>query len=165
MGILNTQVQYGWVSRMLHWIIVLGIAAQWLLAEAGDDAMMLHQSIGMTILGLALFRLVWRVVNPAPAWPADSKPYEIQLARVVHVAFYVLLFALPITGWAVSSVEDEPLTFFNLFDIPRIVLGSEDTLEEVHETLFNILVALAVLHALGAAKHWLARHRRGVAIH
>jgi cytochrome b561 len=82
------------------------------------------------------------------------KPYEITLARIVHVAFYVLLFAIPLSGWAVASVEDEPLRFFGWFDLPRIVLGNEDTLEEVHEVLFNVLVALAVLHLFGAIKHW-----------
>ena len=163
-SILNTQTRYGVVSRALHWSIVLGIVAQWLLAEAGDAALPLHQSLGMSILGLAVFRLVWRLANPTPAWPADMKPYEVALARTVHVAFYLLLFAIPITGWALSSAEGEPLRFFGLFDIPRIVLGSEDTLEEVHELLFNVLVGLAVLHALGAAKHWLARQGRGTAI-
>ena len=164
MSILNTPSRYGLVSRGLHWIIVLAIIAQWLLAEAGDAAMPLHQSIGISIVVVALIRLAWRLVNPSPAWPADMKPSEIRLARVVHVALYVLLFAIPISGWALSSVEDQPLRFFNAFDLPRIALGSEDTLEELHEMLFNGLLALAVLHVLGALKHWFAGHR-GAAIH
>ncbi len=99
----------------------------------------------------------WRLVNPTPAWPADMKRYEIGPARFVHVAFYLLLFAIPISGWALSSAENEPLRFFNGLEIPRLVLGSEDTLEDLHELLFNILVGLAALHVLGALKHWLAR--------
>jgi cytochrome b561 len=78
----------------------------------------------------------------------------------VHFAFYVLLIAIPISGWALSSVEDEPLRFFNWFEVPRLVLAGEKTLEEIHESLFNALVALAVLHVIGAAKHWLDRVRR-----
>jgi cytochrome b561 len=176
MHLLNTRSTYGLVSRALHWIIVLAIVAQWLLAEAdedagpmygsGFDALTLHQSIGLTVLLLAMVRLAWRLVNPTPTWPADMKPYEITLARAVHFAFYVLLFAIPIAGWALSSVEEEPLRFFNWFDVPRIVSTGEETLEEVHEVLFNILVALAVLHVIGAAKHWLAgnlRRRNAVA--
>jgi cytochrome b561 len=172
MKLLNTRTHYGAVSRALHWIIVLAILVQWLLAEADEDspayagspfdALTLHQSIGLVVLALALFRLAWRFLNPAPAWPSDMKRYEIVLARVVHVAFYVLLFAIPLSGWALASVEDEPLRFFNWFDVPRFVLGSEDALEDLHETLFNVLVGLAALHALGAAKHWFAsRGRRG----
>ena len=158
MKLLNTRSGYGLVSLGLHWAVVLGIIAQWALAES--DNVPLHQSIGMAILALAVVRLLWRLTNPAPEWPADMKPYEITLARVVHVAFYVLLFALPLSGWALSSTEDEPLRIFGWLDLPRIVVGSEDTLEEIHETLFNILLALAALHVLGAFKHWMASRRR-----
>lgn len=153
--VLNTPSNYGFVSLALHWMIVLGIIGQWALAES--DAMPLHQSFGMVILALAAVRLAWRLLNPTPAWPSDIKPYEITLARVVHVAFYVLLFAIPLSGWAVASTEEEPLRIFGWFDLPRFVVGSEDTLEEIHEVLFNVLVALAVLHVLGAIKHWRAR--------
>lgn len=175
MSLLNTRSEYGFISRSLHWIIALAIVAQWLLAEADEDsspvyglsfdALTLHQSIGLTVLLLAILRLVWRLLNPKPAWPADMKTYEVALARIVHVAFYVLLFAIPLSGWALSSVEDEPVRFFNWFDVPRIVLAGEKTLEEVHEVLFNVLVALAALHILGASKHWLVvKLRRGKAV-
>jgi cytochrome b561 len=161
MKLLNTRSSYGLVSLALHWMIVLGVIGQWALAES--ENLTLHQSIGLTILALAVVRLAWRAVNPKPAWPADMKPYEINLARVVHVAFYALLFAIPLSGWALASAEDEALRFFGWFDVPRMIVGSEDMLEEVHEVLFNILVALAVLHVLGAIKHWMAgRSRRAV---
>jgi cytochrome b561 len=168
MRLLDTRSNYGIVSLALHWIVVLAIVAQWLLAEADDDsaALTLHQSIGLSVLMLALVRLAWRAFNPDPAWPADMKPYEIKLARIVHVCFYVLLFAVPFTGWALSSVEEEPLRFFNWFDVPRIALMGEETAEEIHEMLFNVLVGLAALHILGAAKHWFAgRLRRKNASH
>ncbi len=170
MNLLNTRSHYGLISRALHWIIVLAILAQWLLAEAdedsgpisgtGFDALTLHQTLGLTVLLLAIARLAWRFLNPVPAWPADMKRYEIALARAVHVGFYLLLLAIPLTGWALSSVEDEPLRFLNWFDVPRIALGDEETLEEVHEVLFNVLVGAAVLHVIGAAKHWLVRRLR-----
>jgi cytochrome b561 len=93
------------------------------------------------------------------------KSYEIALAKAVHVAFYVLLFALPITGWALTSAEGESVRYFGLFELPRLRLGaqlpvtggtlSEDQLEEVHELLFNVLLGLAVLHIVGALKHHL----------
>jgi len=51
---------------------------------------------------------------------------------------------------------------FFWFDVPRIVVAGEDPLEDLHEILFNVLVALAALHVLGAAKHWVTgRFRRG----
>lgn len=168
MKLLNTSSEYGFVSRGLHWIIVFAIVAQWLLAEAsedskdgsGFDALSLHQSIGLTVLLLAIVRLIWRLSNEKPAWPADIKPYEIAIARTVHVGFYLLLFAIPVSGWALASVEDSPLTFFKWFDVPRIVSSGKETFEEVHEVLFNLLVLLALLHIAGAVKHWLAKRRK-----
>jgi len=159
--LLNTPESYGVVSRLLHWVIAFAIVAQWLLAEAERDSMLaLHQSIGLIVLALAVVRLAWRWLNPAPAWPADMRPWEITIARAAHVAFYVLLFAIPVSGWALASVEDAPLRLFNWFDVPRIALGTEDTLEDLHEILFNVLAALAVLHVIGAARHWIARRGR-----
>ena len=169
MNLLNTRSGYGAVSWTLHWIIVLAILTQWLLSETDEhstpipgsalDALTLHQSIGLAVLLLAVVRLAWRFLNPTPAWPADMKPYEITLARTVHFAFYFLLFAVPLTGWALSSVEDEPLRFLNWFDVPRVTLANEETMEETHEILFNVLVALAALHVLGALKHWIVARR------
>jgi cytochrome b561 len=160
MKVLNSPSGYGLVSLVLHWIIVAGIIGQWALAESDD--LMLHQSIGLTIFALAALRLVWRLFNPKPAWPSDMRPYEIKLARVVHVAFYALLFAIPLSGWALASAEGEPLNFFRWFELPRLGMGSEDTLEELHEVLFNVLVALAAIHVLGAIKHWIAGRSRPV---
>jgi cytochrome b561 len=161
MKLANTTSCYGLVSLTLHWIVVFGIVGAWALAES--DNLTLHQSIGLAIFALAVVRLAWRAVNPKPAWPADMKPYEINLARAVHVSFYVLLFAIPLSGWALASAEGDPVRFFGWFDLPRVVVSSEETLEEVHEMLFNALVALAALHVLGAAKHWLAGRSRRTA--
>ena len=82
MKVLNSPTEFGFVSRALHWIIVLAIVAQWLLAEAEDSAALgLHQSIGLSVILLTLVRLAWRLLNPAPAWPADLRPFEISLAH------------------------------------------------------------------------------------
>lgn len=164
MQLRNSQTDYGLISRLLHWIIAFGILAQWLLAETAEEAehtapvenltgIGLHQSLGVLVLLLATMRVLWRLIDTQPLWPAALKPYELMLARIVHAAFYVLLFAIPLSGWALSSAEGEPVTFFGLFQLPPLSLGSEDVLEEVHEVLFNVLAALALLHVLAAAKH------------
>ena len=76
--------------------------------------------------------------------------------RIPRFIAKATLTSVPLAGWALSSVEDEPLRFFHWFDLPRIVVAGEETLEEVHEVLFNVLVALALLHVIGAVKHWIA---------
>jgi cytochrome b561 len=128
----------------------------------------IHNSLGIAILVLALLRVLWRVVELPPAAPVAMKSYEIALARSVHVAFYLLLFAIPLSGWALATANEQPLSFFGLFDLPHLRIGaqlpitggivSEDQLEEVHEILFNVLLGLALLHAAAALRHHFFDH-------
>jgi cytochrome b561 len=169
----NTASRYGYVATALHWVIVAGVVAQYFLAEAAEDhegarasafsAAGLHNSIGVTILALAVLRVLWRVVELPPALPQTMKRYERMLARLTHFAFYALLFALPLTGWALATADQQGLSFFGLFDLPQLRLGAqlpieggtltEDQLEEIHEVLFNVLLGLAALHIGAALKH------------
>jgi len=170
---LNSATRYGFIASFLHWIIVAGVIAQYLLAEAAEEnetaaasatgAMGLHQSLGVALLALALIRLVWRVIELPPARPPTMKRYEVQLARTAHAVFYLLLFAIPLTGWALATSDGHSLSYFGLFDLPQLRIGaqlpieggtlSKHQLEEIHEVLFNVLAGLAVLHVLAALKH------------
>lgn len=169
----NTNSRYGLIASALHWMIVAGIIGQYILAEAGEDrqgasasaftALNAHTSMGVLILALALIRLVWRWIDPPPAWPVTMRRYEIGLARTVHWTFYALLFAIPITGWALATVDAQPATFFGLFQLPQLRIGAqwpiaggtlnEAQLEEAHEILFNLLMVLAILHIIAALLH------------
>lgn len=155
----NSAERYGLVGQALHWLVVLGLIAAWLIAEAaeGEDAgnpMGLHRSVGITILGLAILRVLWRLLDRRPSWPAGMAAYERAIARATHVAFYALLFALPLTGWLITSAEGEPVVFFGLVVLPPLSIGADEhALEDLHETLFNVLVVFAVLHTVGALKH------------
>ena len=169
----NTASRYGYIATALHWVIVVGIVAQYFLAEAAEerelvpagsfDAAAMHTSIGLTILALAALRVLWRLVELPPSQPQTMKRYERLLARSAHIAFYVLLFALPLSGWALATADQQAISFFGLFDLSQLRIGAqlpieggtltEDQLEEVHEVLFNILLALAVVHVIAALKH------------
>ena len=176
MQIRNTATRYGFVAQSLHWVIAIGIVAQYFLAEAAEDsegaavepfgATGIHAALGITILALAVLRLAWRFVELPPERPSAMKPYETVLARTAHVAFYVLLFAVPLSGWALTTASGQDLSFFGWFDLPQFrpvtqvplpwIEGgmlTKDQLEELHEVLFNVLVGLAVLHIVAALKH------------
>ena len=167
----NTSSQYGSVATSLHWIIVAAIIAQYFLAEAAEEqgdglpsvfsAAGIHTSLGIAVLALAVLRILWRVVETPPATPVTMKRYEIVLARIVHIAFYALLFAIPLSGWALATAEHQPLSFFGLFEVPQLLAGGalgEEQLEEVHEILFNVLFGLALLHVAAALKHHFFDH-------
>lgn len=160
----NTATRYGFVATTLHWVIALGIVTQYFLAEAAEEteaaavepfsAAGIHAALGVTLLVLAVLRLAWRAIELPPERPLAMRSYEIALARVAHVSFYVLLFAVPLSGWALTTASGQALSFLGWFDLPQFqpVLRKHQ-LEELHELLFNLLVGLTVLHIAAALKH------------
>jgi cytochrome b561 len=173
MPVKNTTDRFGAVAQLLHWLIAAMIVMQWFMIEWVEEAeharktdpaaaleqlawMTRHKAFGMTILGLAIVRLLWRFLSPPPAWPAAMPAWQVWLARGVHYGFYLLLFALPISGWLYSSAANRPVSYFGLFTFPDLVAPDKalrHTMHEWHEIAFNALFALAIVHVLAALKH------------
>jgi cytochrome b561 len=165
MPVRNTTSRWGSVAQLFHWVIVALIITQFVLANMAANlplgmaklaVLARHKSVGITILGLAILRLVWRWMNPTPALPDTLKPYERTLAKVTHAVLYALLFAMPLTGWMMSSARNFPVSWFNLVQLPDFVPASRplyDAMHATHEVLAWILVAAAGLHVVAALKH------------
>jgi cytochrome b561 len=105
---------------------------------------------------LAVLRLLWRFTHSAPPLPPGMSRLEIFLARLTHAAFYVLLFAMPLTGWLMSSAKNYSVSWFGLFTWPNLIAPDErafDLLRNTHDALASVLFAIAVLHILAALKH------------
>jgi len=160
----NTTHAWGSLAKAFHWLIVLLIINQWLIAERADElkglakleALAWHKSFGMTVLMLAVLRLVWRLMNPTPQLATETKPWERMLAKISHALLYALIFAMPLTGWMMSSAKNYPVSWFRLFQFPDLVAPAEQTfhrMHDVHHLLFNVLVGVALLHVAGALKH------------
>jgi cytochrome b561 len=157
--------RYTVVAQTLHWVIAALIATQFTLAWMADDLplgmhklalLARHKSFGMTLLMLGVLRLTWRLFNPAPPLPEDTSKIETFLARATHIAFYVFLFAMPLTGWLMSSAKNYSVSWFGLFTWPNLI-GPDDhrfeVLKETHDVLSNVLFAIVILHVLAALKH------------
>ncbi|MEJ1964272.1 MAG: cytochrome b [Gammaproteobacteria bacterium] len=166
MPIRNTTTRWGSVAQLLHWVIViliitqfvLGYKAHWATGLAKLAPVVPHKSIGITILGLAVLRLVWRLMNPTPVLPAGLKPWERAAAHVTHYGLYVLLFAMPLIGWIASSARSFPVSWFGLAQLPDLVGSNRplyDTLMGFHYWLSWVLVAIVALHVAAALKHHL----------
>jgi cytochrome b561 len=165
MAIRNTTTRWGAVSQFLHWLIVALIIVQVVLAAMADElplgmkklAMLArHKSVGITILGLAVIRVIWRWMNPTPSLPDTLRPYERALAKFTHAALYLLLFAMPLSGWMMSSARGFPVSWFGFFQLPDLVPKSKplyEALLETHDTLALVLGAVVFLHAAAALKH------------
>src|SRR6202046_5089493 len=161
----SSPMRYSAVAQAFHWIIAALVVTQFVLANLEDDLpigahklalLARHKSVGMTILMLAVLRLLWRLWNPPPALPLGMKPVERVLARASHYTFYVLLFAMPITGWMMSSAKNYSVSWFGLFTWPNLIGKNEaafNFLHSTHEILSDVLLAIAVLHIVAALKH------------
>ena len=161
----STPTRYSAVAQAFHWLIAALIVTQFVLANMADDLplgahklalLARHKSFGMTVLMLAVLRLLWRLKNPAPELPPGMAPLERRLARGTHIAFYVLLFAMPMTGWLMSSAKNYSVSWFGLFTWPNLIGKNEsafDFLRSTHHLLSDVLFAIAVLHILAALKH------------
>ena len=160
----NSSVRYGAVAQILHWAIVVLLVVQVTLGKIADGLpigieklaiMARHKSFGITILGLAVIRLAWRWIDRPPPLPPMPR-WQVIVARLNHWALYALLFALPLTGWLMSSAANRPASWFGLLQLPDFIApdpGLKELFEEVHEMLVNVLFALAGLHVAAALKH------------
>jgi cytochrome b561 len=157
--------RYGAAAQIFHWVIAALIVTQFVLGRMalplplGAHKLALlarHKSVGMTVLMLAVGRLLWRLRHPAPPLPTGMKPWERAVAHASHVAFYVLLFAMPLTGWMMSSAKNYSVSWWGLFTWPNLIGKNEaafNFLRATHDTLSGVLFAIAALHILAALKH------------
>jgi cytochrome b561 len=160
--------RYSRVAMALHWLIALAIIGMLVGGKVMHEMLehkepmaftlvQFHKSMGVTILLLSVARLLWRFTHKPPALPAMAG-WQTGLAHVSHWGFYFLMFAIPLTGWAMVSTSQyglPTLLYFTQVEWPHIpfLVGRTDlheTFEESHELLGNITIALLFLH-IGAA--------------
>ncbi|GAB3031039.1 cytochrome b [Oleiagrimonas citrea] len=168
MPLRNESDRWGAVPQLFHWLIVLLILGQGVLGLVMVElpkrpsvfaVYNLHKSIGLTILALAVLRLLWRVFDRRPK-PVPMPRWQHLGAEIMHWALYVLLFAVPLSGWLFDSATGlRPLFWWGVLRMPSLTGGAaphlRELFEELHEVLFWALIALAALHAAAAIKHHL----------
>lgn len=158
---------FGPVTRALHWIMAAGILSTFALGayvarmEVGLSNLWLfglHKTLGISLLVLATIRLLWHGVRPPPGPLPGPPEWQMTLARLTHRALYLLMFAVPLSGWAYASATGLDVLIFNRFILPPIAPVSETweaRLLLVHKTLTWSLIAIVALHVAGALKRGL----------
>jgi cytochrome b561 len=162
----NTEKSYGLLSRALHGVIMLlifgmlGVGIYMSDLDKTDELrkqlFSLHMSTGVLVLVLAVIRIVWLKFSPAPKLPMGLTNWEKILTTIVKSLMYLLMLAIPIVGILMVNSKGFPVSFYGLFDLPRLVGendGLHEFMEEAHEFLAFTLLFLVVLHVAGALKH------------
>ena len=161
--------KYSKVAILFHWLIAILVIANFVLASMAEDLpreaqgalMAPHKALGVSILFLSVLRLFWRIGHKPPPLPESIAGWQAGLGKFVHLLFYFLIIAVPLSGWLMASAHPKapPVDFFGLFDI-TMPIGKDEGLagigHEVHEILTKPLFILILLHILGALKHQFA---------
>jgi len=165
MKVKNTLERYGAVTMIFHWmmaILIIGLIGLGLyMVELPINLKKLklygwHKEYGILVFMLAIMRIIWRFGNPTPLLPNHMKSWEKLAAHGAHYAFYGFMFALPLTGWMMSSATGLPVSFFGLFVLPDLVAANEQwqqLLIEIHKWLGYGLIATIVGHMGAALQH------------
>ncbi len=165
MDFRNSAQRYGVIAQSFHWVmalLIIGMLALGLyMVGLPINALKLklygwHKALGVLILMLVFLRLLWRFTNRVPPLPSTLPVWQRFAAHSVHVALYLFMFALPVSGWMLSSASGLPVSFFGLFVLPDLVLPSEywrATFGLIHKWLGYALIAAICAHVGAALQH------------
>jgi cytochrome b561 len=157
--------RYDLPMQVLHWATALLIIGAFVLIQVVEgmpkgpervNMMMLHKSVGVSVMALVILRLVWRHVSPPPALPSGMAAPVVAASKAGHVALYALMLAVPLSGAVMSWAGGRPIVVFGLFTLPDLIApnpGLKEAAEEAHEVIGNLIMILAGLHAVVAIVH------------
>lgn len=161
----NTPESFGAVAKALHWVVaalIFILLSVGFIMTAMDFSPAkiqiygLHKSFGILVLVAVVLRAAWRFGNPKVRDLETHMAWEKILAKIAHTLLYIAMFAMPMTGWLMSSAGDFPATFFGLFDLPPLVAKDEALFEVfrvAHTVIAFVIIVVVGLHVAGALKH------------
>jgi cytochrome b561 len=157
------RTRYDALTQILHWVIALAVVAAYAIGLIREDLpktdfrawlLLLHMSIGLSILALTVLRVLWRgaVAGPAPI----SEGLSLLVVKAGHLALYGALFLIPLIGLFAAWYKGRVFGFFDLVPLPSPVATNKDLaekLEEIHGLAAHGIMILAGGHALLAIVH------------
>jgi cytochrome b561 len=162
---MNHAVRYTRTAIGLHWLIALAIIATFALGLYMSDLPLSptklklyswHKWAGVTIWLLVLFRLVWRFTHRPPG-PLPSMPaWQHVAAETMHWLLYIVMLAVPLSGWLMSSAKGFQTVYLGLLPLPDLLAKNKalgETLTTVHQVLNFTMAGMVLAHAAAAIKH------------
>ena len=162
---MSAVARYSTPAIVLHWLVALLIFAGFPLGlymadlPLSPDKLRLysyHKWIGVTVLMLAAIRVVWRMTHTPPPLPSAIADWQRRASQVVHALLYLLMIAIPVSGWLMSSAKGTPTVWFGVLPLPDLVPRNRELgelLTVVHKSLNFTLLALVIVHVGAALQH------------
>jgi len=162
----NTKQKFGLITKLFHWlsaITIFGLFAlgYWMVdldyySQWYQTAPHWHESIGILLLIATIARLVWRYINIKPA-AIDTHSMAVQRSSaIVHGILYLMLVLMMFSGYLIPTADERVISVFSWFDVPslgQLFANQEDVAGAIHKYGSYAIIAIAILHALGALKH------------
>jgi cytochrome b561 len=161
----NDADRHGGVAQLLHWLVaglIVGMfGLGWYMAglPLGQHKFamyQLHKSLGLTVFGLVVLRLAWRLLDPAPPLPTTMPRWERRAAKVGHGLLYGLLLLQPLIGFLQSNAANFPVVLWGVLPLPAL-LGADEALAErlleLHGLCAQVLLVLVLIHVAAALRH------------
>ena len=173
MPLRNSFSRYGSVSKTFHWLTVLLILVDFLIGLVAGDlphdtpaqikwaftVFSLHKTLGIVLLGLALMRILWAVIQPKPRPLHPERRYENLLAETIHWLLYLSLIIIPLSGWLEHATTTGFAPIWWPFGQSLPFIPKSETLQGIfaawHGITTSLLEIVVFLHVAGALKHWL----------
>ena len=162
----NTQNDYGWLTISVHWLVALVLLGlfglgYWMVDLGYYDSWYktgpaLHKSIGITLFGLMLFRVIWRARQIQPTPLANHTAIERKLGHIMHRILYMLIFLILLSGYLISTADERGVSVFGLFEVPgfgSLLENQEDLAGVFHQYAAYLLIGMVLLHGGAAFKH------------
>jgi cytochrome b561 len=151
---------------VLHWLIALLIVCAFALGVTMVDIPGItpaklkyfswHKWLGITVLGLACLRLLWRLTHTAPPYPAGMPVLQQRAASGLHALLYMLIFTVPVSGYFYSLAAGVPVVYLGVLPLPVLIEPNPEwkpILKQVHYSFNMTLLACVIVHVLAALKH------------
>ena len=162
----NSEDNYGLVSKALHWLIVMLMLALiwlgWYMVDLTyfdrwyNLSLASHRSFGLLSGTLALVMLAWRFYSRPPRLVPGTPTWERVTAHATHFLLYLVLLAVPFTGYLISTSSGSGIAVFGWMNVPAAIPVHErlrDLVIEAHYYLAYGSCFLIGLHVIGALKH------------
>lgn len=150
----RSQVMHALIAIMILGLMAIGMCLNFL----PNWAYFWHKSFGLLVLLLMVFRVFFIFKDGRPDLPHTSPLWERLLARGVQYGFYILLLAMPLAGWIMSTAAGYIPSFFGLFSLPFPGIEKNkavaDFFSQSHYVMAWVIGAFIILHILGNLKHY-----------
>lgn len=156
---------YTGIAIGLHWLVAFAILGSFSVGLYMVDLTLSPQKLklyswhkwaGVTIFLFGLLRLGWRLLHRPPELPAGIPQWQRSAAEVTHVLLYLLMFAIPLSGWLMSSAKGFQTVWFGVLPLPDLLDKNEglgDALKQLHVLLNFSMAGLVVVHLGAVLKH------------